>query len=145
MVLREIKPTFITIHTLHQSVQSIERSKVIINKIREVLVSNNDYMCVNSLLEDTDAYIDAFYSTEYRLGLKGNDYSHYMFNKYAVMPVEGYNIFALGNYGKIQLTSNVGKYLYLHNEGHSDIYLYKYDPHVKNSYETIRKTLGLKL
>ena len=143
MVLKDIRPDYVTIHTMHQSIQSIERSRVMIEQLQILIDNNPDYMCVNSLLDSDDASVDAFYSTEYRLGLKEIRYSHYMFNKYAVMPVEGYNIYALGNYKNVVLTSNVGKYVYLHNEEISELRLYQFNPFFKSSYEEIRKSLNL--
>ena len=59
------------------------------------------------------------------------------------MPVEGYNIYALGNYKNVVLTSNVGKYVYLHNEEISELRLYQFNPFFKSSYEEIRKSLNL--
>lgn len=137
-VLQKVSPSFITIQSLYQSVSTIERSKLLIKMVREILEENPQYICVNSLLNDEDSQIDAMYNTEYRIGLKGNSYSHYLFNKYSTIPIRNVNLLSIGD---MNLFSNAGVYTYEEKGNKGNLYKYSFDSFIFDSYDEIRASL----
>lgn len=110
-ILEYCKPTSITIHQQYQAIFTIEKTKHLVRLINKVLMHFTDYECINSLLseENNELALDTIYQAEYRLvQKKSRSFSHYMWNKYASLPVMGYDVLSLGYIDQCHTTSNVG-------------------------------------
>ncbi|MDR2524751.1 MAG: radical SAM protein [Oscillospiraceae bacterium] len=140
-ILAECNPSSVTIHQLYQSHFTMERTYSLIQVLRDVLNCHSDYTCVNSLLEDGDQYFDTLHQAEYRLATRDLEFTHYMWNKFASMPIKGYNILSLGYSNRFQTVSNAGNLLY--HPGKDAIKLFKYDDFIDNEYCRIRKQKSL--
>ena len=137
------KPHGITIHQLNQSYYSIEKTKLLIKTIRDALIKNTNYSCVNSLLNDDDALNDTLYSAEYKLEKDKIGYSHYMWNKYASMPIEGYNVLSIGFYKGHKTISSVDKTYFC--ESLKILCSVNYDHFIFETYKQIRNHLNMPL
>lgn len=137
------KPTCITIHQYYQSLFYTERTRYLINILKKLIEKHSNYMCVNSRLEDSEVENDTLYNAEYRLVSKEYDLYHYMFNKYATMPVEGYNILSIGYYKNQSTFSNIGDLWYL--AGKNKIILQTVDHFYRENFIKIREEKGLQL
>jgi coproporphyrinogen III oxidase-like Fe-S oxidoreductase len=89
-------PSCVTIHQYYQSFFTEEKTKALILLLKNSLSKNKNFLCSNSMLDIDDAYNDVLYQAEYRLVSNNKNYSHYMWNKYASIPVQGYNILSIG-------------------------------------------------
>jgi biotin operon repressor len=135
------KPHGITIHQLTQSYYTIEKTSLLIKTIREALMKNERYSCVNSMLNDEDALNDTLYSAEYKLERDKIGYSHYMWNKYASMPIEGYNILSIGFHKEYKTFSSVGNTFFC--ESQEILSAVNYDHYIYESHKQIRDQLGM--
>lgn len=76
---------------------------------KEYCFSDNSYE-----LETNEIILDTYKQAEYRLvRYEKKDYRHYMWDKYATLPVEGYDILSLGYTATCHTTSNVDKMVYV--------------------------------
>jgi coproporphyrinogen III oxidase-like Fe-S oxidoreductase len=142
-MIRVGKPNGITIHQLTQSYHSIEKTGILIKTIREVLMENEAYSCVNSLLSESDALNDTLHNAEYKLERDKTGYSHYMWNKYPTMPMEGYNVLSLGFYKDLKTFSSAGRTFFC--EAQEVLSPIDYDPFIFESYKHIRDHLRMPL
>lgn len=140
-ILDECRPTSVTIHQLQQSFFSEERSLLLIKLIRNELMRSQEYECINSELLDTDALYDTVFQAEYRLVRDNRDFHHYMWNKYAGMPVQGYDILSLGYNTKIHTISNANTLIY--SPGENKLKQVKFEQYIYDDYEQIRLKKGL--
>lgn len=101
-------PSSVTIHQLYQIDVSEEKTKALIELVKEMLVLFPEYKCVNSDLNTEDAFDDSIYSAEYRLVREKFDFSHYLYEAYSDMPVQKHNVLSLGFHQKFKTISNVG-------------------------------------
>jgi len=139
-IVKECRPSSITIHQLVQSQYSDERTRALIKTLRNILKEHPSYVCANSLLNDKDASMDTLYNSEYRLVLDGTFFTHYMWGKNSRLPVEGYNILSLGYTKKFQTTSNVDNLLYI--PSNSILRDIEYDKYISTDSRNIQKTLA---
>ena len=137
----DMKPSCITIHQYYQSHFSIEKTKGLISLLNNVLSHHQDYICANSMLDPNDAEMDVLYQAEYRLVSENYNYYHYMWSKYASIPVQGYNILSLGYSKEYPTVSNSDKICYV--AGEDKLSYLKYDPQIHNSFLDIRQKKGL--
>ena len=107
-IMKYANPSCITIHQLYQSNYSIDKTRLLIDTIKECLQIAPEYKCVNSLLKSDDALLDCMYQAEYKLSKENFNFKHYMWNKYASIPVFGYNILSIGYTEKFNTVSNIG-------------------------------------
>ena len=137
------KPSCINIHQYYQSTFTTERTRYLINTLKRLLEKHPNYICVNSLLDDTEIEKDTLYNAEYKLVSKEYDLYHYMFNKYAILPVEGYNILSIGYYKDQYTFSNAGNLWYCANT--NEISKHPFDHFYRDNFIKIRNEKGLKL
>jgi radical SAM superfamily enzyme len=142
-VMEHGKPSCITVHQYYQSIFTTERTKYLIHATKRLIEKHPNYICVNSLLEDSEVENDTLYNAEYKLVSKEYDFYHYMFNKYAIMPVEGYNILSIGYYKDQSTFSNAGNLWYFADKG--QISIQPFDHFYRDNFIKIRAVKGLKL
>ena len=137
------KPSCVNIHQYYQSTFTTERTRYLINTLKRIVEKYPDYKCVNSLLDDSEIEYDTLYNAEYKLVSKEYDLYHYMFNKYAVLPVEGYNILSIGYYKEQYTFSSIGNLWYSANT--NEISKHPFDHFYRDNFIRIRNKKGLKL
>ena len=140
-IVLDTKPSCVTIHQYYQSHFSIEKTKGLISLLSHVLSHHQDYICANSMLDPNDAEMDVLYQAEYRLVSENYNYHHYMWNKYASIPVQGYNILSLGYSKEYPTVSNSDKICYV--AGEDKLSFLKFDSQIRNSFLDIRQRKGL--
>lgn len=140
-IMGECSPNYITIHQLQQAMFTCEKTKYLQQIICKAIDRFPIYSCVNSNLNETDIYNDTVYQGEYRLARGDLHFTHYMWNKYAGMPVKGYDILSLGYTNEIHTISNVDKLFY--SPGENKIKYIEYDKFIYTDYKNIRKEKGL--
>lgn len=137
----DTKPSCVTIHQYYQSHFSIEKTKGLISLLSNILLSHQEYICANSMLNPNDAEMDVLYQAEYRLVSENYNYYHYMWNKYASIPVQGYNILSLGYSKEYPTVSNSDKICYI--AGEDKLSFLNFDSKIRNGFFDIRKKKGL--
>lgn len=140
-VMNECNPSSITIHQLQQSIFTCEKTRMLQECIKNALKkSKRGYQCVNSMLNEEDIYNDTVYQAEYRLACRDYDFSHYMWNKYAALPIKGYDILSIGFTSKVHTISNVGFIFY--SPGEDKLKMVNYNSFIYDDFEQIRKAKG---
>lgn len=112
-VLGYLKPNSVTIHQYYQSFFTIEKTKYLLEVINRILAIFGDYVSANSQMDviQEELLKDTVKQAEYRLiRKKENEYRHYMWDKHASLPVEGYGILSIGYIPGCHTTSNVKKW-----------------------------------
>lgn len=142
-VMEYAEPTCINIHQFYQSTFTGERTQYLIRTIKRLLEKHPKYLCVNSLLNDAEIENDTLYNAEYKLVSKEYNLYHYMFNKYAALPIEGYNILSLGYYKKQYTFSNAGNMWFCANT--NQISKHPFNHFFRDDFINIRMELGLKI
>lgn len=140
-IMRECKPSSICVHQLHQTMFTCEKTMRLIEVLRKSISKYPEYECINSELNDEDVYDDTVYRAEYRLVCENRTFKHYMWNKYPILPIAGYDIFAIGNARNANIKSNVGSLLYLPVKNEIRRYDLKYE--FEESEKKIRTAKGL--
>jgi len=105
-VLSVLKPTSVVIHLNYRVKKLRAKNEEVIRLIRRVLRLFPRYKCVNSLLQQKDAFNDSQFNAEYRLMRDNYDFEFYLLGKYPNLPVYGYNIIGIGYYNNMAITSN---------------------------------------
>ncbi len=134
-------PSCITIHQFYQSHFSKEKTKALISLLKSVLSKNKEYMCSNSNLKTSDAEDDMIFQAEYRLVSEKPNFSHYMWNKYASIPVQGYNILSIGYTNEFPTVSNTNNICYIPSKGKLSVI--EFDPFIYSNNKSIRESKGL--
>ena len=122
-VMRDCRPSSITIHQHLQARFTREKTELLIRLIREMLEKYPEYECVNSLLTDEEIERDTIYRAEFRLVREKREFRHYLCTKYPSVPVPGSDVLAIGwldrenmpspgNQGIVSIKSNAGNLLY---------------------------------
>lgn len=137
----DTRPSCVTIHQYYQSLFSTEKTKFLISLLRRLLESHKDYICPNSMLDLEDAEDDVYYQAEYRLVSENYNYYHYMWNKYASIPVQGYNILSIGYTNEFATVSNADNICYI--PAKDKLSFIKYDPYIYSKFWEIRANKGL--
>ena len=137
------RPHGVTIHQLNQAFYTVEKTSILIKLIRDTLMKHEVYSCVNSLLNDDDALNDTFYNAEYKLERDRIGYTHYMWNKYPSMPMEGYNVLSIGFYKEKKTFSSVGATFFC--ETQELLSPINYDHFVLENHKYIRECLHMPL
>lgn len=140
-IMNECNPSSITIHQLQQSMFTCEKTRMLQECIKKAIdQSEKGYQCVNSMLNEEDIYNDTVYQAEYRLACRDYAFSHYMWNKYAALPVKGYDILSIGFTNQIHTISNVGSLFY--SPGEDKIKMVNYNSFIYDDFNQIRKAKG---
>ena len=95
-VLRDCRPSSVTIHQHLQARFTREKTELLIRLIREMLEKYPEYECVNSLLSDEEIERDTIYRAEFRLVREKREFRHYLCTKYPSVPVPGSDVLAIG-------------------------------------------------
>ncbi len=135
------KPSSICIHQLHQSHFTCEKTQKLIELIRNALIQYPEYECINSELLDEDILDDTMYRAEYRLVRENRNFKHYMWNKYPILPIYGFDILAIGTIRGVNIKSNVEDTLFL--PAKDSIQKYRLRKEFAISEEMIRKRKGI--
>ena len=112
-LMQNCKPSSICIHQLHQAQFTCEKTYRLMELIRNSLIKYPEYECINAELQDEDVLDDTMYRAEYRLVRENRGFKHYMWNKYPILPIYGYDILAIGTIRGVNIKSNVEDILYL--------------------------------
>lgn len=102
-LMKEALPTSITIHQQHYAFQTIEKTKALMEIIRNKLLEVNNFTilkpwkCVNATLYDSDAKMDAMYRAEYKIARCKYEYMHHLWDKYNLNLKNQYDVLALGS------------------------------------------------
>ncbi|WP_304089056.1 radical SAM protein [Methanobrevibacter ruminantium] len=139
-VMKECRPSSITIHQLQQTMFTCEKTAMLQEVIKKAMLQSEEYQCVNSLLQEEDVYNDTVFQAEYRLACRDYSFSHYMWNKYAALPVKGYDILSVGYTEFIHTISNAGSIFY--SPGENKIKRVKFNSYIYDDFERIRKEKG---
>lgn len=107
------KPSSIVCHQLYQTHFTLEKTNFLMRLLRKKIGEYSDYECINSELKDEDTYFDTIYQAEYRLVRENRNFRHYMWNKFPILPMVGYDVFAVGYEKNMSIKSNVENLLYL--------------------------------
>lgn len=102
IIMSEIRPASITIHSSYMEKKSLEKQGAMIGLIKEMLVKYPEYRCTNALLEESELEEDMTYAAEYRLMRKAFDFHYYMTPKIPESHRYGHNMIALGAYEKFK-------------------------------------------
>ena len=129
-------PSCVTIHQYYQSFFSEEKTKALILLLKNSLSKNPSFCCSNSMLELNDVHNDVLYQAEYRLVSKNKNYSHYMWNKYASIPVQGYNILSIGYTNEFPTVSNTDNICYIASQ--NKLSFINYDKFMHEDFVKIR-------
>jgi len=97
-ILKEIRPTSITIHYNYLVKKSYEKQKAVIDLINIIISEYPEYSCVNSLLAQNDIEFDNINAAEYRLSRKYKDFEFYLIKKTPGSYEFGCNMLAIGEY-----------------------------------------------
>ena len=81
------------------------------------------------------------YRAEYRLVRENRAFKHYMWNKYPILPIYGYDVLAIGTIRGVNIKSNVEDVLYL--PAKDSIQHFRLRREFAQSEELIRKKKGL--
>lgn len=135
------KPSCISVHQYYQSTFTTERTRYLIHTLKRLLERHSNYICVNSLLDDSEIENDTIYYAEYKLVSQDYNFQHYMFNKYAVLPVEGYNILSIGYYKDQYTFSNIGNLWFCANS--NEISKHPFEHFYREDFIKIRTQKGL--
>lgn len=140
-LMKYCKPSSICIHQLHQSHFTCEKTHRLMELIRNMLALYPEYECINSELLDQDILEDTMYRAEYRLVRENRVFKHYMWNKYPILPIYGYDVLAIGTIRGVNIKSNVEDVLYL--PAKDSIQHFRLRREFAQSEELIRKKKGL--
>lgn len=140
-IMKECKPSSICIHQLHQAQFTCEKTMRLMEVIKRKLALYPEYECINAELNDEDVFDDTVYRAEYRLVCENRKFKHYMWNKYPILPIAGYDILAVGNAHKANIKSNVNNLLYLPVKNQIRRFDLKYE--FEESERQIREKKGL--
>lgn len=112
-IMKYCKPSSICIHQHHQTEFSEEKTRYLINLLKE-LTDDKDlgYECINSQLEEEDVKFDTMYQAQYRLVREKRNFNHYMWKRYPMIPVKDYDVLGIGYMEKIQVKSNAKDLLF---------------------------------
>lgn len=116
IVLERFRPHSVTIHQYYQSFFTTEKTYYLLEVLRRVIQDSKEYCFSDDSyeLESNEIVLDTYKQAEYRLVRhEKNKYRHYMWDKYATIPVEGYDILSLGYTAACHTTSNVDKMVYV--------------------------------
>ena len=111
-MMREIRPSSICIHQHLQARFTCEKTKYLIRMMQKKLETYPEYECINSHLKDEDVYEDTIHRAEYRLVRENRQYRNYMWKKFPSVPIDGYDVLALGYIPRVNIKSNAGPLLY---------------------------------
>lgn len=140
-LMRECKASSICIHQLLQSHFTCEKTKMLVDLIKEMLDRYPEYECINSELLDEDITEETMYRVEYRLVREKREFRHYMWNKFPSIPIEGYDVLALGYTDRVSIKSNAGNLLYIPAKQHIERIAFNH--RFAESEREIRKRKGL--
>lgn len=139
-IMKECQPSSITIHQLQQSNFTCEKTRMLQEVLKRAMETLKEYQCVNSLLREEDVYNDTVFQAEYRIACRNYKFSHYMWNKYASLPVKGYDLLSIGYTNNIHTISNVGSIFY--SPGENKVKCVNYNSFIYDDFERIRKEKG---
>lgn len=113
--LANFRPGSITVHQYYQAFFTTEKTRLLVDTIKRVLKDYPDYFCANSSLDldDREICMDTILQAEYRIvrnDRKG--YRHYMWDKFATIPIEGCDVLSIGYRRDCYTTSNADKLMY---------------------------------
>lgn len=134
-------PSCVTVHQYYQSFFNEEKTKALILLLKNSLSRNKNFSCSNSMLDIDDVHNDVLYQAEYRLVSKNKNYSHYMWNKYASIPVQGYNILSIGYTNEFSTVSNSDNICYISSQ--DKLSFISYDKFIHEDFIKIRRQKGL--
>lgn len=139
-IMQKCRPSSITIHQLRQVMFTCEKTEMLMDCIKRAINNSEGYQCVNSMLEKEDVYNDTVYQAEYRIACRDYSFTHYMWNKYAALPVKGYDILSLGYTNRFHTISSAGPLFY--SPGENKLKWVNYDQFIYDDYERIRERKG---
>ncbi len=141
-VMSEIRPISVTIHSNYKVKKSLAKQRAMIELIKEMISKYPEYLCVNSLLEESDLESDMVQGAEFRLMRKHRDFNFYMIGKIPGAFTFGLNMLSLGEYLKFKPRSN---YFYISDFLDKYVWLEKLKKYqaIYIELNEIRKKLGL--
>ena len=142
-IMSVCKPTSINIHQMHQTCYTTEKMHMLYKVMKDAIKNNVDYECINSNLNEDDAYMDIVYQAQYRLVRQKREFFHYMWNKYPEIPVLGYDIYAIGYIDGIYPKSNVSTLVF--RPGRNTLTSIKFNKLLYDDYHRIRGEKGLEI
>lgn len=141
-IMKYCQPSSVCVHQHHQIEFSKEKTGYLIKLLRE-LCGEYNYECVNSLLEDSDIEMDTMYQAQYRLVRENRDFNHYMWKRYPMVPVKGYDVLGFGFIDNIGVKSNAGNMMFV--ESKNQVSKVEYFDFVYDDFKNIRKIKHLRL
>lgn len=141
-LMQQCKPSSICVHQHHQIEFSCEKTRCLQNVLRNLVESPDlDYECINSLLLEEDITRDTMYQAQYRLVRERRDFCHYMWKRYPMVPVRGYDVLGLGFMDRIHVKSNVGDLIFA--ESRNQFTKVVYQDFVYDDFKQVRQIKGL--
>jgi len=142
VLMSEIRPASITIHSSYMAKKSLEKQGAMIGLIKEMLAKYPEYRCTNALLEESELEEDMTYAAEYRLMRKEMDFHYYMTPKIPESHRYGHNMIALGAYEKFKPRYNY-YYIFDYMDKYSFKSLLKKYRFIYDNFLNTRDRLGL--
>ena len=140
-LLKECRAPSVTIHQYFQSMHTYEKTVALIRLMHRMIQKYPHYSCINSLLRDEDVIDETMYETEYRLIRENEHFTHYMWNRFNVLPDEGHDILSIGYTDTAHTISNANDVMYIASKNH--LKKVKFNPLFQESYHDIRRLKGL--
>ena len=141
-IMKECKPSSICVHQHHQIEFSVEKTTMLHNVLKELINSNDlDYECVNALLTEDEILMDTMYQAQYRLVREKQEFCHYMWKRYPMVPVKGYDVLGLGFNKNINVKSNASNLVF--SESKNQLLKIVFQDFVYEDFEKVRRAKNL--
>ncbi len=142
-IMKVCKPSSICVHQHHQIEFSIEKTSFLQKTLTRLTEEKKlGYECVNALLDEREVVLDTMYQAQYRLVRERRNFNHYMWKRYPMIPVKGYDVLGLGFIDNIQVKSNVDTLVFV--ESRNKFSTIEFQEFVYEDFEQIRQIKGLK-
>jgi len=137
------KPSSICVHQHHQIEFSTEKTLFLQRVLRQLTQEKLlGYECINALLTEEEIVRDTMYQAQYRLVREKRDFNHYMWKRYPMVPVKGYDVLGLGFKDGIQVKSNVDSLVFV--EARNQFFTVDFQDFVYEDFERVRQIKKLK-
>lgn len=101
-VTSELRPTSITVHSEYNAAKSLAKQRGVCDLLRQA----GEYICTNSLLEESEFQTDMNLGAEYRLMRRRHDFAFYLIGSRPSALRFGHNVLAVGEYDRFRLRTN---------------------------------------
>lgn len=141
-IMKYCKPSSICVHQHHQIEFSVEKTTELHNVLNKLISSDDlDYECVNALLTKDEILMDTMYQAQYRLVREKREFCHYMWKRYPMVPVKGYDVLGLGFDKDTNVKSNASNLVF--SESKNQMSKIVFPKFMYDDFEKVRKSKNL--